>query len=201
MKKIKRIISYTTRPKRSNEIDGVDYIYIDNDQFLEMQKQGMFYETNAYEVEKGKTWHYALSKLNMSDNAHNIAVITPHGVEQLATYNNGQLKKQLIVIQLLTPIATRIDRYLKRENGDCKEKFLKQRLTQDELDFKNFDSIINKFDLEEQHYHLLNDKTTDIETIKDLILTIISQFDENKIICLVGETCTGKTTLELELTK
>lgn len=36
---IKRLISYTTRPKRSDEKDGVEYHFVSEDQFFEMVDQ------------------------------------------------------------------------------------------------------------------------------------------------------------------
>ena len=34
--RFKGIVSYTTRPKRDNEVDGVDYHFIDNKKFEEL---------------------------------------------------------------------------------------------------------------------------------------------------------------------
>lgn len=41
-------VSYTTRQQRNNEIDGVDYYFISNERFLEMEKNGCFVETTRY---------------------------------------------------------------------------------------------------------------------------------------------------------
>ena len=40
----KMSISHTTRQRRSNEVEGVDYFFVSNDEFLEMTEQGIFLE-------------------------------------------------------------------------------------------------------------------------------------------------------------
>ena len=37
-------ISHTTRPPRSNEVDGVDYHFVSKDQFKKLIKDNEFYE-------------------------------------------------------------------------------------------------------------------------------------------------------------
>ena len=38
-------ISYTTRPKRRNEADGVDYLFVDEDEFRSLEKSGALLES------------------------------------------------------------------------------------------------------------------------------------------------------------
>ena len=38
-------ISYTTRPKRRNEADGVDYLFVDKEQFDELHAAGALLES------------------------------------------------------------------------------------------------------------------------------------------------------------
>ena len=37
-------VSHTTRPPRSNEVEGVDYFFISNEKFKEFIKENKFYE-------------------------------------------------------------------------------------------------------------------------------------------------------------
>lgn len=48
---INKTISATTRPKRSTEIDGVDYYYISRDEFYNHQANGDFVEYELYDGE------------------------------------------------------------------------------------------------------------------------------------------------------
>ena len=43
-----KVPSYTTRAKRDGEEDGIDYKFIDMDTFVEMEKNGKFYESTRY---------------------------------------------------------------------------------------------------------------------------------------------------------
>lgn len=44
MEKVVFSVSYTTRPPRAGEQEGIDYFFIDNDAFVTMQQQGLFLE-------------------------------------------------------------------------------------------------------------------------------------------------------------
>lgn len=41
----RRIVTYTTRPKRAGEIDGTDYHFITAEDFLKRRENGFFAET------------------------------------------------------------------------------------------------------------------------------------------------------------
>ena len=45
MNNIDLSVSYTTRNKRSNEIDGKDYHFTSNEQFIELKRKNFFIET------------------------------------------------------------------------------------------------------------------------------------------------------------
>lgn len=58
---LKKITTYTTRPKRKGEIDGVDYHFISKEDFLKKREAGFFLETQEYSTEHG-VWFYGTSK-------------------------------------------------------------------------------------------------------------------------------------------
>ncbi len=45
---IERVITFTTRPPRPREIDGVDYYFLSQKEFLKRERQGFFLETTKY---------------------------------------------------------------------------------------------------------------------------------------------------------
>lgn len=52
-------LSFTTRPRRPDEVDGVDYRFISEQQFLDLQKQGEFLESAlvfGHYYGTSKTW-------------------------------------------------------------------------------------------------------------------------------------------------
>ena len=46
----KKVISYTTRPPREGEVDGVDYHFVDLETFIEMQYDNKFIEHNEFKL-------------------------------------------------------------------------------------------------------------------------------------------------------
>lgn len=72
----KKIISYTTRPIRKNEIDGIDYHYISVDEFKNKLSNGFFAENTIY-----NDWYYGIAKQDCVDDA--VVVVEPHGFRQL----------------------------------------------------------------------------------------------------------------------
>ena len=52
-----KIVTYTTRPMRDGEVDGVDYHFIDKSQFRRFKLQDFFAETAEY-----NGWYYGTAK-------------------------------------------------------------------------------------------------------------------------------------------
>ena len=73
-----KIVSYTTRPKREGEVDGVDYHFVDEIQFAKMKEDGMFIESAQY-----RSWNYGSAKKDYDDGKDHIVVLTPHGCRSL----------------------------------------------------------------------------------------------------------------------
>ena len=73
---IDRIISYTSRPIRINEIDGIDYHYITDDEFYKKILDGFFAESTTY-----NGWNYGIAKEDCKDNS--IVVVEPFGYRSL----------------------------------------------------------------------------------------------------------------------
>ena len=72
--RLKKVTSYTTRPPREGEIDGVDYYFITYDEFLGMKDE--FVEIGAY-----RGWFYGTKEEQYSEDS--VAVVTPHGLRSL----------------------------------------------------------------------------------------------------------------------
>ena len=61
-KVIYKLPSYTTRPKRSGEIDGVDYSFITKEEFLKLKNEGKLIGVHAYNNN-----YYALNKNKLKE--------------------------------------------------------------------------------------------------------------------------------------
>lgn len=128
------VVTYTTRPPRKNEVDGISYHFISTKEFLEKEKCGFFAETTSYNVASGETWYYGSAIEDLTDDK--VIIVNPNGLQQI--------KK----IKQLNPISFYItanedvilDRLKKR--GDIPAE-AKRRLESDNNDFKDIDNYID----------------------------------------------------------
>lgn len=125
----KKIVSYTTRQPRQGEIDGIDYHYISESQFIKLQKEGYFAEVGEY-----NGWHYGTAKSDCASDK--VAVVTPHGLRQLAKIPNLDIHAFYINI----PRRDRLIKILQR--GDNIEEAYRRSLS----DVGQFDGISDEVD-------------------------------------------------------
>ncbi len=124
-----KIITYTTRPPRQNEVDGIDYHFISIDKFNELKDQGFFAETACY-----RGWLYGSAKEDYTDNK--IAVLTPHGLRQISKI------KDINVVSFYINVPRR-DRLIKiLQRGDNIEEAYRRSLS----DVGQFDGIEDEVD-------------------------------------------------------
>jgi guanylate kinase len=69
-------VTYTTRQPRTGEVNGVDYHFISEERFEELDNEGFFAEKAVY-----NNWHYGTAKEDCTNDK--IAVLTPHGFRQI----------------------------------------------------------------------------------------------------------------------
>ena len=119
-----KVVSYTTRQPRPNEVDGVDYHFISVSRFLNLKEQGFFAETAVY-----NNWHYGTAKEDCTDDK--IAVLTPHGLRQISKVNGINVLSFYIDV----PRRDRLIKILQR--GDDIEEAYRRSLS----DVGQFDGI------------------------------------------------------------
>ena len=120
-----RIISYTTRPKREGEVDGIDYHYISKDIFLKLKNDGFFAEFTMY-----RDWYYGTAKEDCKSDR--IIVANPHGFRQLKKI----FKDDVCGIYLALEERERLIRMLRR-GDDILECF--RRVISDQGVFQNIE--------------------------------------------------------------
>lgn len=69
-------VSHTSRPMRVNEVDGVDYYFIEKNIAFEMVKKDLFYEWVEF-----NEWFYGTSIEEF--NSANLFIMTPSGISKL----------------------------------------------------------------------------------------------------------------------
>ena len=128
-----RIITYTTRPARTSEVNGVDYHFVSRELFDQLQHNGFFLETRSHNKADEGLVSYGTPSLRFGEHTENPRVIVLDPFGALAAYNSGTPVR---IIWLDTPKWTRTERALRR--GDNPEE-IKRRLDSDERDFADFE--------------------------------------------------------------
>lgn len=124
-----KIITYTTRPMRKEDVDGETYHFITEEQFNSMKKRGMFAEHASY-----RGWQYGTAKEDCTNDK--VVVLTPHGLRQL------KKNKDLDIISFYIKVPRR-DRLIKiLERGDDIEEAYRRNLS----DVGQFDGIEDEVD-------------------------------------------------------
>lgn len=154
----KKLTTYTSRPKRKGEKDGITYHYISEDEFKQKINEGFFAEWKTYNTEFG-IWYYgtALDDLEKADDK-TVIILTPDGYRDVkdmlpsnskAIYiyaNNATIKKRLV------------------ERGD-NEKEAQRRLEHDIKDFKGVENEVDRI--------VYNNYDTKIEDVIKKILDFV----------------------------
>ena len=158
-----KIVSYTTRKQRNNEINGKDYHFIDNGTFIETLNRGLFAEYDEYSQNR----LYGTLKSDYSY-GNKVVVLTPNGLRQL---RKNCPDKQIFTVLVEANLGTRVKRYIDRcgvnkFNFDDKNEICSRV----ERDFSMFLGLEKEVDLV-----VHNDEGTKIE---DIVKEILSKIGE-----------------------
>ena len=132
----KRIITYTTRPMRENEVQDVDYHFISDEQFNEMVENNEFTEYKRYNTAHG-VWSYGsvvTYEQEISDDYY-VIILTPQGLRDLS-----KKMSRYIAFYLNVSLESQLERLKKR--GDEEQQIIK-RLQNDAKDFENVFDIVD----------------------------------------------------------
>jgi len=111
---IKLSISYTTRPKRKNETNGVDYFFVNKKKFIQLKKQNFFIETaNVFDHLYGSPYKY-IEKTFRADN-YILFDIDWQGAKRLRRKFN---RNDIIDIFILPPSKFELKKRLTKRGRD-----------------------------------------------------------------------------------
>lgn len=152
-----KTVSYTTRPPREGEVDGIDYNFISMDDYTEKFNDKYFVETGAY-----NGWFYGTTKEQYSENT--VCVLTPHGLRQI----RKNLKDKDIDITTFYIKIPRRDRLIKiLQRGDNIEESIRRN----QSDVGQYDGIEDEVDfvLDNTGY------TSDPESMADWVIECVNK--------------------------
>lgn len=128
---IQRIVTYTTRQPRKGEKDGIDYHFVSDQTFLDLQESGIFAETTEYKASFGHVYYGSTVSSYYSEKP-NVIVLNPRGVKTLV---DTIPRNRLYVVYLDVDFDRCRERAIRR--GDKIEE-IERRLAADAEDFKSF---------------------------------------------------------------
>lgn len=132
----KKLVTYTTRPMRPGEIEGVNYHYVSTEDFLLKEANGFFAETTSYNVATGDTWYYGSAIEDYDKDT--VMIVNPDGIKRI--------KK----IQSLNPVVF----YIQAKENIIRKRLSKRgdnlveaerRILADDKDFFGIDKYVDYF--------------------------------------------------------
>ncbi len=137
-------ISYTTRKKRRNEIEGVDYLFVDRDEFFALRERNALLESaEVFDNYYGTSREQVEAHLENGDDV--ILEIDWQGARQVR-----ESMPECITIFILPPSIEELERRL-RDRGTDSAAAVERRLRDARSDMEHheaFDHVITNDDLE-----------------------------------------------------
>lgn len=159
-----KVVSYTTRPMRSGEVNGIDYHFISEDEFSEMLKANAFIESAQY-----RGWNYGSAKSDYNDGNNHIVVLTPHGCRSLKRWAN---KSGVKVYSIYFDVDRRSRMVKILNRGDDIDEAYRRNIS----DVGQFDGFADEAD-----YIVHNEKyEKDIETVYNEVVSVICGVNTNE---------------------
>lgn len=137
----KKYPSYTTRPKRENEINGKDYFFVSEEQFTEKEKDKGFVETAQY-----YKWYYGTPVEALKEDA--VLVLTPKGFRQVKRIAD-EMQDNLFSLHsfyIYVPRRDRLVKMLSRKVHGGREDDIEEAYRRNISDIGMFDGIAEEVD-------------------------------------------------------
>ena len=126
MDKINYIVSSTTRPPREGEVDGVNYHFLEHDDFIKLIEEDKIVEMSVF-----RDWCYGTTLDALDPNKINIGTFDPMRLDVLSDNYQIDLKTILITASDKERLLRQLNR---EEQPDVKE--IIRRYQADDEDFK-----------------------------------------------------------------
>lgn len=176
-------LSFTTRPMRNGETQGVEYDFITEKDFWDMHGCDLLAEYTSYDVAGGETWYYGLTREELEKSDYVLVIVNPDGFNQIKEIYGDKVCSILID----APADVRIKRYLDRDIvTETKAEECCRRFLADQKDFKDMvtDYIVMNIGELETVYKELESKIR-MELAKDILIKADEKFrdDPRSFLC------------------
>mgnify|MGYP002675457010 FL=1 len=133
--KLKKIVTYTTRPMRAGEQDGVEYFFCDDKRAEKLEAAGKVIELRAYHTIYG-IWKYFTVDDGQVDFGKESSIVTST-VEQYLKLREYYGKENVVPIYIEVEDGERLERAIARERQQVTPKYeeMCRRFLADAADF------------------------------------------------------------------
>ncbi|MBQ9827942.1 MAG: guanylate kinase [Lachnospiraceae bacterium] len=132
---LRKMVIYTTRPKRAGEIDGETYYFTDEEGYRRFEAEGKVIESRLYDTVYGP-WRYFTADDGRSDPAKgdHLVIVTPEAYEKLRDYYG---RDTVVPLYLVLDDGERLQRALDRERKQKEPGYREmcRRYLADDADF------------------------------------------------------------------
>lgn len=139
-----KIVSYTTRPKRVGEVNGIDYNFVSEQTFFELMQKGKFFQTRQYDTlddtGTATVWYYGSELVNPESRVPYITIVDVQGARD---YISAYGKENVFVVYV--DASDDVRRRRAEVRGNFIESEWERRLQDDNdrFDLNNFRDIID----------------------------------------------------------
>lgn len=158
-----KVITYTTRPPRQREINGVDYYFVSPEQFTEKKAAGYFLETNFY----NNNWYGSPNSIKTDIEAGKALI--------LITDRNGardikELIPEAYLIWISVPDIKQIEARLNKRGSERDQALMDRiEIAQEEMELEEKENLFEA--------HIMNeDLETALNTLADFIRLSVPPF-------------------------
>ena len=131
-------VSHTTRPPRSNEVNGVDYHFVTNKQFEKLINKDQFYEHAKIFNNR-----YGTLKKNVDNGIHNNDIIFDidwQGTKQLTKFKNLKLIKIYLIAENKEELKKRLIKRNQNTSNEVEKRF--KSFNDDVKHWKDYDYVV-----------------------------------------------------------
>ncbi|MCR5323021.1 MAG: guanylate kinase [Lachnospiraceae bacterium] len=114
------VITYTTRPVREGEQEGIAYHFVTNAQFESMNASGKVIEYRCYHTVFGDWYYFTADDGQIKDDSNYLLIMTLEGYASLSAYYG---KERVIPIYIEVEDGLRLERALGREREQEKPAY------------------------------------------------------------------------------
>ncbi|MCR5727304.1 MAG: guanylate kinase [Lachnospiraceae bacterium] len=163
--RFRTIVSYTTRPIRSGETDGVEYHFTSVPEFERMKENGQVIESRCYHTVHGDWYYFTANDGQIDlDRSDYLLIMTPEGCDSLKKHFGNDA---VIPVYIEVETGLRLQRAVERERSQSSPKYaeLCRRFLADEEDFS--EEKLNMLGVTRRYNNDILDKTVD-DILSDL---------------------------------